>query len=161
MSGSDGATAIAPMFCVGAWSKTLAISEQALRAQVSLLRGRGYVGLTVAEAERRRQDGTLPPRTAVVTFDDTGVKKPDPKPFLKALEYLDLKPNEAVMVGDWAERDMVGAKKVGLKTVFARYGDLQNQQNVEADFTIDDVKDLLDILPKMNGQVPLRRAADS
>jgi HAD superfamily hydrolase (TIGR02253 family) len=97
---------------------------------------------------------------AVVTFDDTGVKKPDPKPFLKALEYLKLKPEETVMVGDWAERDMVGAKKVGLTTVFARYGDLTNQQNVVADFAIDDVKELLDILPKMNGQIPLRRSTD-
>jgi putative hydrolase of the HAD superfamily len=91
---------------------------------------------------------------AVVTFDDTGVKKPDPKPFLKALEYLKLKPQEAVMVGDWAERDMVGAKKVGLTTVFARYGDLQNQQNVIADYTIDDIQDLLAILGKLNGQNP-------
>ncbi len=85
---------------------------------------------------------------AVVTFDDTGVKKPDPKPFLTALKYLDLTPEEAIMIGDWAERDMVGAKKVGLTTVFARYGDTQNQQNVIADYTIDDVKDLLDIVAK-------------
>jgi peptidoglycan/xylan/chitin deacetylase (PgdA/CDA1 family) len=55
---------------VGTWSPTLAIPEQALRAQLSLLRRRGYVGLTAAEAERRRQEGTLPPRTVVVTFDD-------------------------------------------------------------------------------------------
>jgi HAD superfamily hydrolase (TIGR02253 family) len=85
---------------------------------------------------------------AVVTFDDTGVRKPDPKPFATALEKLKLKPEEAIMIGDWAERDMVGAKKVGLTTVFARYGDIQNQQNVVADHKIDDIKDLLDIIPK-------------
>jgi peptidoglycan/xylan/chitin deacetylase (PgdA/CDA1 family) len=55
---------------VGSWSRSLAVSEQALREQLSLLRRRGYVGLTAAEAERRRRDGTLPARTAVVTFDD-------------------------------------------------------------------------------------------
>jgi peptidoglycan/xylan/chitin deacetylase (PgdA/CDA1 family) len=55
---------------VGAWSPTLAIPEPALRAQLALLHRRGYVGLTAAEAERRRQVGTLPPRTVVVTFDD-------------------------------------------------------------------------------------------
>jgi HAD superfamily hydrolase (TIGR02253 family) len=86
----------------------------------------------------------------VVTLDDTGVKKPDPKPFRTALEHLKLKPEEAIMIGDWAERDMVGAKKVGLTTVFARYGDLQNQQNVEADHQIDDIKELLSIIPKPN-----------
>src|SRR3954467_11675394 len=50
---------------------------------------------------------------AVVTFDDSGVKKPDPKPFRTALEKMKLKPEEVIMIGDWAERDMVGAKKVG------------------------------------------------
>ena len=28
------------------------------------------------------------------------------------------------MVGDWPERDMAGAKSIGMKTVFARYGDV-------------------------------------
>ncbi len=88
---------------------------------------------------------------AVVTFDDTGVRKPDPKPFQKALDYLKLQPSEAIMIGDWAERDMVGAKAVGLKTVFARYGDIQNQQNVVADYEINDIQELLAILPKING----------
>ena len=55
---------------VGTWSSTLAIPEPVLRAQLVLLRRRGYVGLTAAEAERRRQNGTLPPRALVVTFDD-------------------------------------------------------------------------------------------
>ena len=55
---------------VGSWSPSLAIPEPALRAQLSLLRRRGYAGLTAAEAERRRQDGTLSARTVVVTFDD-------------------------------------------------------------------------------------------
>jgi len=86
---------------------------------------------------------------AVVTFDDTGVKKPDPKPFRTALDYLKLQPDEAIMIGDWAERDMVGAKAVGLKTVFARYGDIQNQQNVVADYEVNDIIELLDILPKI------------
>jgi peptidoglycan/xylan/chitin deacetylase (PgdA/CDA1 family) len=55
---------------IGTWSPALAIPEQTLRAQLSLLHRRRYVGLTAAETERRRQDGTLPPRTVVVTFDD-------------------------------------------------------------------------------------------
>lgn len=85
---------------------------------------------------------------AVVTFDDTGVKKPDPKPFQAALDKLKLKPEEAIMIGDWAERDMVGAKAVGLKTVFARYGDLQNQQNVISDYEVNDIQELLEIVSK-------------
>jgi len=84
---------------------------------------------------------------AVVTSEDAGVKKPHAKPFLMALERLGLEPREAIMVGDWPERDMVGAKKVGLKTVFARYGDLSNTQQSGADYEIDDIQQLLEIVP--------------
>ena len=52
------------------------------------------------------------------------------------------------LIVDWAERDRVGAKKVGLKTFFARYGDLQDQQDVDADYKIDDIQELLTIVPE-------------
>jgi putative hydrolase of the HAD superfamily len=86
----------------------------------------------------------------VVTTDDTGFKKPHEKPFLYALEKVGAKPAEAIMIGDWAERDMVGAKKVGLVTVFARYGDTQNTQTSGADYEIDDISELLTIVKKEN-----------
>jgi putative hydrolase of the HAD superfamily len=86
----------------------------------------------------------------VITSDDSGVKKPHAKPFLMALERLGVKPSEAIMIGDWAERDMVGAKKVGLKTVFARYGDTMGTKESGADNDIDDIQQLLDIVKKEN-----------
>ncbi|MFH1784526.1 MAG: HAD-IA family hydrolase [bacterium] len=87
----------------------------------------------------------------VVTFDDTGEHKPSPKPFLKALELLNMKPDETLMIGDWAERDMVGAKQVGIKTVFARYGDIFNTRESGADYEVKDIIELLDIVKKENG----------
>lgn len=83
---------------------------------------------------------------AVVTTDDTGFKKPHEKPFLLALEKLDVKPAEAVMIGDWAERDIAGAKKLGLVTVFARYGDVQQTTDSGADHEIDDIHELVQIV---------------
>jgi putative hydrolase of the HAD superfamily len=56
---------------------------------------------------------------AVVTFEDTGKRKPHPDPFRKILKKLNVKPAEALMIGDWHERDVVGAAQVGMKTVFA------------------------------------------
>jgi peptidoglycan/xylan/chitin deacetylase (PgdA/CDA1 family) len=52
------------------WSSPLAIPEAALDEQAAHMRRRGYEGLTFAEAERRRAQGTLPPRTVVFSFDD-------------------------------------------------------------------------------------------
>lgn len=86
----------------------------------------------------------------VVTFDDTGERKPNPLPFRKMLETMKVSPHETLMVGDWAERDVVGAAKVGMKTVFARYGDRFNTADPHADYDILDVKELLDIVRKEN-----------
>jgi len=82
----------------------------------------------------------------VVTYDDSGERKPSPKPFLMALAMLGVQPSEAIMVGDWADRDMVGARNVGMKTAFAAYGDSFGNQTVNADFTLTDIKQLLDIV---------------
>ena len=58
----------------------------------------------------------------VVTYDDTCKRKPAPEPFLKACENLNVKPEECLFVGDWPERDIEGAKKVGMRTAWAKYG---------------------------------------
>jgi putative hydrolase of the HAD superfamily len=87
----------------------------------------------------------------VVTFEDTGERKPHPAPFLKALQGLHAKPDETLMVGDWAERDMLGAGNVGMKTVFARYGDTFGTIETHADYEIQDIRELLDIVDKENG----------
>ncbi len=82
----------------------------------------------------------------VVTFDDTGKRKPDPVPFRHVLSLLNVEPEEAIMVGDWVERDMVGAAAVGMKTAFAKYGDVFASENVQADYVLNDIKKLLDIV---------------
>ncbi|OPX18656.1 hypothetical protein BXT86_00090 [candidate division WOR-3 bacterium 4484_100] len=84
----------------------------------------------------------------VITFEDTFKRKPDPEPFKLALQRLQVKPQEAMMVGDWAERDIVGAKLLGMQTVFARYGDRFGTKNSGADYEIDDIMQLLDIVSR-------------
>lgn len=82
----------------------------------------------------------------VVTFDDTGHRKPSPMPFERALDLMALKPSEVIMIGDWPERDMVGAKRLGIRTVFARYGDVKGVTKSGADFEIDDIGQLIQVL---------------
>jgi putative hydrolase of the HAD superfamily len=86
----------------------------------------------------------------VLTFDDTGERKPSPVPFKKALKLLGLRPEEALMVGDWAERDMVGAAKVGMKTVFAKYGDTFGTVETHADYDINDISELISVVKRIN-----------
>ncbi|HEY6953532.1 MAG TPA: HAD-IA family hydrolase [Bacteroidota bacterium] len=89
---------------------------------------------------------------AVVTFEDTGERKPNPGPFKKALSRLKVKAAEALMVGDWAERDVVGAAQVGMKTVFAKYGDTFDTKISHADYDVDDISEVVAIVRKLNGR---------
>jgi putative hydrolase of the HAD superfamily len=89
---------------------------------------------------------------AVVTFDDTRERKPSPAPFRRALELLVVQPRETVMVGDWAERDMVGAAQVGMVTVFARYGDTFGTVETNADYEIGDISELPSVIDRENSR---------
>lgn len=86
----------------------------------------------------------------VITYDETRERKPSPVPFNMALKELNLKADECLMIGDWAERDMVGAKAVGMKTVFARYGDTFNTENPDSDYDINSISELINIVNKEN-----------
>ncbi len=86
----------------------------------------------------------------VVTFEDTNERKPHPAPFRLALEKLGVEAGEALMLGDWAERDIIGAKKVGMKTVFARYGDTFDTVISGGDYEANDIQDLLGIIRREN-----------
>jgi len=90
----------------------------------------------------------------VSTFEDTGERKPSPLPFQRALDHFGVTAGEAIMVGDWPERDITGAAKLGMITVFARYGDTFGTSESGADHEIDDIYDVVDIVDKMNAASP-------
>jgi putative hydrolase of the HAD superfamily len=54
------------------------------------------------------------------------------------------------MVGDWPERDIVGAAELGIRTVFARYGDTFGTKESGADYEIDDAYALVKIVEELN-----------
>ncbi|MDB3868762.1 HAD-IIIA family hydrolase [Candidatus Marinimicrobia bacterium] len=87
---------------------------------------------------------------AVVTFHDTGFHKPSPEPFKKIVERLNIAPKECIMVGDWPDRDVVGASKVGMKTAFAKYGDTFDTIDSGADYDLETIAELVDIIDREN-----------
>ena len=86
----------------------------------------------------------------VVTFDDTGFHKPAKEPFIKIKELLDVEFHECLMVGDWPERDIKGAKQFGMKTAFAKYGATEIINNSGADYELDTIHELIDIIRSEN-----------
>ncbi len=86
----------------------------------------------------------------VLTFDDTGERKPSPVPFKMALEKLNCAAENTLMVGDWPERDVEGAKQLGMKTIFARYGDTFGTKDSGADWDVDDIHQIVEIVSNLN-----------
>ena len=86
----------------------------------------------------------------VLTFDDTNARKPSPIPFQMALKELKTEPSETLMVGDWPERDVAGANNLGIRTIFARYGDSFGTINSGADWDINDVYEIVGIVNELN-----------
>ena len=89
----------------------------------------------------------------VVTFDESRERKPSPIPFNLALDKLGVSAADCLMIGDWAERDMVGAKTLGMKTVFAKYGDTFNTLHSGADYDINSITELINIVKKENNLI--------
>ncbi len=57
----------------------------------------------------------------VITSEEVGVKKPNPKIFNYALEKSKANSHESIMIGDNFEADILGAKNVGMHTIFCEF----------------------------------------
>ncbi|MBT2606679.1 HAD family hydrolase [Bacillus sp. ISL-53] len=75
-----------------------------------------------------------------------GIKKPDPQIFKRALEQLNVSPDESIFVGDHPKNDVNAAQNVGMKGIWKK--DFQ-WNNVEADFIVDDLAELPLIIEKL------------
>ena len=80
----------------------------------------------------------------VIAGEETDKVKPNPSSYLLALRKLQLKPPEAVYVGDKPFTDIKGAKALGIITVLIRRKPWK--EYVKPDFTIDNLIQLKSIL---------------
>jgi putative hydrolase of the HAD superfamily len=55
-------------------------------------------------------------------------------------------------VGDWPERDITGAAQLGMRTVFAKYGNTFGTVDSGAHHEISDIYELVDIVDQLNGK---------
>ncbi len=68
-----------------------------------------------------------------------GIKKPNPQIFEKALQHLQVQPNECFFVGDHPENDINAAKRVGMQTIWKYTSDITSGS---ADFVIDHLNEI-------------------
>lgn len=81
--------------------------------------------------------------------DEVGHYKPSPQIFAAALGALEAEPAAAMHVGDLRRTDVAGARGVGMRTV--RYRALQDDPDpgVEADFVLDDHRELPPLVERL------------
>jgi HAD superfamily hydrolase (TIGR01509 family) len=92
---------------------------------------------------------------AVVCSGDTGYYKPHPSTFERVLAALGVAAGEALMVGDDCASDMVGAKALGMGTVWKLNGRYDASPCAAADFAIHDLGELVALPPLERGPQPL------
>lgn len=119
---------------------------------VSVLRSRGYkIGLVTSKGRDFAMRGLQLCKLAhlideAVFMEDTLRHKPDPEPILTVLKKLQLKPDEAVYVGD-SFHDIVAGRAAGVKTIAAAWGPLPHAEleREQPDFMLQSITDLLNI----------------
>nr|WP_320160911.1 HAD family hydrolase [uncultured Methanoregula sp.] len=120
---------------------------------------RGYLMGIVTDAHSRdatrrlEKAGLLPYFHTLVSYDMVQVKKPAREPFLFALEMLRSDFSETLIVGDSPRRDIEPCRQMGIRTVYARYGDRfsRTRNYAGADFAIDSMDQLPAILERLSG----------
>ncbi len=124
------------------------------------LRKRGYMLAIVTDAPRLQAWlrlvalGLQDDFNLVITRGETHATKAEGIPFRMALRKAKLKPGEAIMVGDWPERDIAPARKLGMVTVLAKYGMMKEVltkkgitgKEAKADYEINSIGEMLRIL---------------
>jgi HAD superfamily hydrolase (TIGR01549 family) len=82
----------------------------------------------------------------IVTSEEVGVEKPDPKIYEFTLRKIGVSADQAVMIGDQPAGDIIGAKQAGLMTIHTTEF-CKESSPPEADHSISQLRQVLDILP--------------
>lgn len=85
---------------------------------------------------------------AVVTSRSTMYEKPHPAIFERCLAALDAHPGQAAILGDRPERDIAGARAVGMRAIWKRPFDFDGPPDPEPDATITCLDELGAVLER-------------
>lgn len=84
----------------------------------------------------------------IIGSDTAGERKPSPLPVLYVISKIGVTPAESIIVGD-SNYDVESGKKAGIKTVAVTYGYRPREMLKDADYMIDDLRELIPLLYEM------------
>jgi len=82
-----------------------------------------------------------------ISARDVGAAKPDAKVFHAACEHLGLAPEQVLHIGDHPVQDILGAARIGMKTVWVNRTGAQWDNEPGADYEVASLDRVLDLLP--------------
>jgi HAD superfamily hydrolase (TIGR01549 family) len=96
----------------------------------------------------------------IVISGDEGIRKPDPRIFINTLNKLGVKPENAIMVGDTLNADILGAQKTRMHSVWVTRRANRPENNevldvIHPDYTIPDLESLVNLVPQIENSVSL------
>jgi len=105
---------------------------------------------SLGTANRLEEKGILKYIDLVIASAEEGISKPDRKIFDIALARANCEAENAVMIGDRIDNDIVPAKRLGMKTIwikqgFGKYWQIGSQEE-QADYEVNNLIDLLELL---------------
>lgn len=114
------------------------------------LQSRFYIGIIANQplgtADRMEKMGLAPYLDRIISSAEEGLAKPDPAIFRLALERAGCRPEQAVMIGDRLDNDIVPAKQLGMTTIWVKqgFGGLSTPRTPEEtpDFTVESLSDI-------------------
>ncbi len=115
-------------------------------------------GLTPGRVLREilHRDGLLPHFRALTFSDETGAAKPRPEQFLRTLNILEARPEEAAHIGDLPETDIAGAQAIGMKAVLFLGVSHRQDGRPLADAVFEKYSEIEKVLKNLTGQLDRR-----
>lgn len=100
-------------------------------------------GFDEVQHRKINQSGLSPFFRNIITSEAVGVKKPHPAIFEHALDTSGASAHSSMMIGDNYEADILGAKKVGMKTIFCQFNGELPKENEPTVTSLLQLKELL------------------
>lgn len=152
-------SALADMYAMSqAYWKTEADAHPTLQA----LRAQGYQLGLISNGGDDADIQTLIDQAELRTYFDViltsaaqGIRKPNPRIFLNALERLSLPPSQAAMVGDSLGADILGARNAGVFSIWiTRRSDtaanLAHEDTIQPDAVVESLSELLPLFESLS-----------
>ena len=90
----------------------------------------------------------------IFVAQETGFSKPSPEIYQFALQAAEVEPGEALMVGDHPEKDILGAKALGIRTAWMRRHDSYRQyHDPQPDYYVENMYDVQELVEQSNGKM--------